>query len=58
MATRKEIKAVMKQAAKYRKEGMSNHEALVKAWEGHKKSSKTEPHSGSRKGKRERRHHK
>jgi hypothetical protein len=36
MATRKEIKAVMKQAAKYRKEGMSNHEALVKAWEGHK----------------------
>jgi hypothetical protein len=60
MATRKEIKAVMKQAAKYRKEGMSNHEALVKAWEGHKKSSETEPHSGSRKweehkGKKERR---
>jgi hypothetical protein len=81
MATRKEIKAVMKQAAKYRKEGMSNHEALVKAWEGHKKSSETDfvnssgvqsqnnsfetdahsasqKHSGSRKGKRERRHHK
>ena len=45
MATRKEIKAIMKQAAKYRKEGMTNHEALVKAWDGHK-------------GKRERRHHK
>ena len=49
MATRKEIKAVMKQAAKYRKEGMTNHEALIKAWEGHKKPSETEPHSDSRK---------
>jgi len=49
MATRKEIKAIMKQAAKYRKEGMTNHEALVKAWEGHKTPSETEPHSGSRK---------
>jgi len=45
MATRKEIKAIMKQAAKYRDEGMSRKEALKKAWEGHK-------------GKRERRHHK
>jgi thiaminase len=42
MATRKEIKAVMKQAAKYRKEGMSNHEALVKAWEGHKGKKRKE----------------
>jgi len=40
MATRKEIKAIMKQAAKYRDEGMSRQEALTKAWKGHKKPSK------------------
>jgi len=41
MATRKEIKAIMKQAAKYRDEGLSRQEALTKAWKVHKGIRKT-----------------
>ena len=41
MATRKEIKAIMKQAAKYKDEELSRKEALKKAWEGHKGIRKT-----------------
>lgn len=35
--SRKSIKAVMKEAAKYRKMGYSAREALKKAWSAHKR---------------------